>query len=93
VEQTWLTRYPWPSGIVFDRGTEFFGQFAQMIEEDYGITHQGTTTRKHQANSIIQRIHQTLGHIIRTFEVQKSDLLRATKHTTLQATPCQLVFG
>ena len=74
MEQTWLTRYPWPSEIVFDRGTEFFGQFAQMIEEDYAITHQGTTTGNHQANLIIQRIHQTLGHIIRTFEVQKSDL-------------------
>jgi len=45
VEQTWLTRYSWPSEIVFDRGTEFMGQFAQMIEEDYGIIYQGTTTR------------------------------------------------
>jgi len=109
VEQTWLTRYPWPSEIVFDRGTEFMGQFAQMIEEDYGIFCRGTTTRNPQANSIIERIHQTLGNIIRTFEVHESDLtsnspwegilsaamfaLRATYHTTLQATPCQLVFG
>jgi len=23
VEQTWLARYPWPSEIVFDKGTEF----------------------------------------------------------------------
>ncbi len=23
VEQIWLNRYPWPSEIVFDRGTEF----------------------------------------------------------------------
>jgi len=85
------------------------GQFAQMIEEDYGIFCQGTTTRNPQANSIIERIHQTLGIIIRTFEGHESDLtqnspwdgilsaamfaLRATYHTTLQATPCQLVFG
>jgi len=110
VEQTWLTRYLWPSKIVFDRGTEFMGQFAQMIEEDYGIICQGTTTRNPQANSIIERIHQTLGNIIRTFELHESDLtsdspwdgilsaammfaLRATYHTTLQATLTQLVFG
>ncbi len=36
-EQTWLTRYPWPTELIFDRGTEFMGQFAKMIEEDYGI--------------------------------------------------------
>jgi len=29
VEQTWLARYPWQSEIVFDRGTEFMGQFAK----------------------------------------------------------------
>ena len=23
VEQTWLTRYPWPTMITYDRGTEF----------------------------------------------------------------------
>jgi hypothetical protein len=28
VEQTWLTRYPWPNQIVFDRGKEFMGEFA-----------------------------------------------------------------
>jgi len=80
-----------------------------MIEEDYRIICQGIATRNPQANSIIERIHQTLRNIIRTFEVQESDLtqdspwdgilsaamfaLRAAYHTTLQATPCQLVFG
>jgi len=44
------------------------GQFAQMIEEEYGIIHQGLTTRNSQANSIIERINQTLDNIIRTFE-------------------------
>jgi len=108
VEQTWLTRYPWPSEIVFDIGTEFMGRFTKMIEENYGITCWGITTRNPQANAIIERIHQTLGNIIRTFEVHESDLatespwdgilsaaifaLRATYHTTLQATPTELVF-
>jgi hypothetical protein len=98
VEQEWLTRYPWPQELIFDRGTEFMGEFARMIEEYYGVTKRGTTTRNPQANSILGRIHQTLGNIIWTFELHKSDLttedswsgivsaamfaLRATYHTT-----------
>jgi len=85
------------------------GQLSKMIEEDYRITHQGIATCHSQANAIIERIYQTCGNIIRSFEVHESDLtaespwdgilsaaifaLRATYHTTLQATPSQLVFG
>jgi len=109
VEQAWLTRYPWPMELTYDRGTEFMGEFAKMIEDDYGIIRKGTTVRNPQANSVLERVHQTLGNIIRTFEVHTSDMttedswegilsaamfaLRATYHTTLQATPTQLVFG
>ena len=25
VEQTWLSRYPWPTLITYDRGSEFIG--------------------------------------------------------------------
>jgi hypothetical protein len=38
VEQEWLSRYPWPTQITFDRGSEFIGQsFKDMIKDDYGI--------------------------------------------------------
>jgi hypothetical protein len=30
VETTWLSRYPWPQEIVFDRGSEFMKDFASM---------------------------------------------------------------
>ena len=109
VEQAWLTRYPWPSVIVYDNGSEFLREFADMIKDDYGIEKKGTTVRNPQANSILERIHQTLGNILRTFELHKSEMnigdpwdgvlaaamfaLRATYHTTLKATPSQLVFG
>lgn len=110
VEQTWLTRYPWPTIVVFDKGTEFMGDFARMVAKDYGIERKGITVRNPQANAIIERIHQTIGNIIRTFEIQNSNdldeddpwagilsatmfAIRATFHTTLQATPAQLVFG
>ena len=109
LETTWLSRYPWPQEIVYDRGSEFMGEFANMIVDDYGITKRPITVRNPQANSMIERIHQTLGNIIRTFELHKDAeatqeawegilsaamfALRATYHTTTQATPMQLVFG
>mgnify|MGYP000560201289 CR=1 FL=1 len=109
VEQAWLTRYPWPTEITYDKGTEFMGEFATMITNDYGIAKRGATVRNPQANSIIERIHQTIGNIIRTFELYNTELddkdpfgglinaamfaTRATYHTTLKATPMQIVFG
>jgi NADH:ubiquinone oxidoreductase subunit len=110
VEQIWLTRYPWPSTITFDQGKEFMGAFAEMVSHDYGIKRRGITVCNPQANAVIERIHQTIANMIRTFEVQDEPHLdpdnpwagilaatmfavQATYHTTLQATPAQLVFG
>mgnify|MGYP005753024869 CR=1 FL=1 len=106
-ELTWFTRYPWPTKIIFDRGTEFMGEFAKMCKEDYGIKKKPITTRNPQANAVLERIHQTIGNMIRSTQVQNSTeeepwagilaavafATRATYHTTLQATPAQLVFG
>ena len=109
VETTWFTRYPLPEELVYDRGSEFLGEFARMIEEDYGIKKRPTTTRNPRANSILERAHQTLGNMLRTFEIHSDKevteenvngilsaimfAMRATVHTTNQATPMQLVFG
>jgi transposase InsO family protein len=99
VEQTWLTRYPWPQQITYDQGTEFMAEFAQMIEMDYGIKKKPITVRNPQANAIIERIHQTMGNMLRTFVLPQSEIensvesdgilsaimfgLRTTYHTTL----------
>merc|ERR1712122_112198 len=84
------------------------GEFTRMLKEDYGIKKKPITARNPQANSIIERVHQTIGQLIRTMEVQDTDninnpfkgilsavcfAIRTTVHTTLQATPSQLVFG
>jgi transposase InsO family protein len=106
-ETTWFTRYPLPQRITLDRGTEFMAEFAKMVKNDYGLKLKPITTRNPQANAIIERVHQTIGNIIRTFNVQSMDekdpwkgilaatmfAVRATFHTTLQASPMQLVFG
>ena len=34
VEQAWFTRYPWPTQIIFDRGSEFMAKFAQTFTLD-----------------------------------------------------------
>ena len=60
VEQSWLTRYPWPTNIILDRGTEFMGEFKRMIKEDYVIKKRPIIARNPQANAIIERVHQTI---------------------------------
>ena len=79
-----------------------------ILHAGYGITVKPFTSRNLQANSILERVHQTMGNIICTFKVQDMVLynenpwdgilastmfaLRATVHTTTQYTPAQLVF-
>lgn len=109
-EQEWFSRYPWPTQVTFDRGSEFIGQdFKKMIAEDYGIKGKPITVRNPQANAIVERIHQVIANIIRTFELENNYLdeedpwkgilsatafaIRSTLHTTLKKTPGQLVFG
>ena len=109
LETTWLVRYPWPQNVIHDRGSEFMAELHDMLQNDYGCAVNRTTTRNPQANAIVERVHQTIGNMIRTFFVDDVDLdekdpytgilsavafaTRATIHTTLNATPSQLVFG
>ena len=67
------------------------------------------TAHNPQSNAIVERVHQVLGDMLRTFELEEQQLdednpfgrflsacaysVRSTYHTTLQATPAQLVFG
>jgi len=98
VELAWLTRYPLPSKVIVDRGREFFAEFQTMMRHDYDIKVRPITTCNPQANAILERVHQTIGNIIRTFKIQGMVLddvnpwdgilaatmfaLRATVHTT-----------
>jgi len=73
VKLGWLAIHGLLTDLIYDRGTEFMGEFAKMIGEDYRRKHRGATIRIPQANSILERIHQTLGNIIRTFELHDYD--------------------
>jgi len=63
-EQAWLSRYPRPSSIIRDPGTEFKGDFNTALARAgiHGIT---TTVRNAPGNSICERMHQTVGNILR----------------------------
>ena len=80
-----------------------------MARKEYGLKVKKSTTANPQSNAIIERVHQTLGNLLRTFELEEIDLdeedpfsgilaaaafaVRSTYHTTLQATPGQLIYG
>ena len=75
VEQTWLSRCPWPPLITYDRGSEFIGfEFHNMVKTDYGIKCKPITVQNPQANEIVGRVHQVIGNLIRTYELEDNYL-------------------
>jgi transposase InsO family protein len=108
LDDVWLSRYPRPQVIGYDGGGEFKADFAETIK-NYGLSKKITTAYNPQSNGIIERVHQTVADALRTFELEQRELdekdpwtpflqaacfaVRSTYHTTLGATPAQLVFG
>ena len=45
-----------------------------MIKNYYGIKDKPITVRNPQANAIVERIHQVIGNIICTFELENNNL-------------------
>ena len=84
-------------------------EFQALIKDEYSIKAVPISSKNPQANAILERVHQVLGNLIRTFELEELELdednpftgilsavswaIRSMYHTTLQATPGQLVFG
>ena len=107
-DSMWLSRYPRPQECGFDNGSEFKWLFAEMCD-NFGIRKKTSTDYNPQSNAIIERVHQVLGNALRSFELENRELddyqpfepfmsavayaIRSTYHTTLQASPGQLVFG
>ena len=104
----WLARYPRPKEVGMDNGSEFKMEFSDLVE-NYGMTKKPSTAYNPQSNGVIERVHQVLGNALRTFELEERELdthnpwdefltsaayaIRSTHHTTLQASPAQLVYG
>ena len=76
---------------------------------NFGMKEKVSTEYNPQSNSIVERVHQVVGNMIWTFEVEEREMpeenpfepiltavayaIRSTYHTKLQAMPGQLVFG
>ncbi len=74
LEQEWLKRYLWPTQITYDRGSEFIGAEFHAMMKDHGIKRKPIMVRSPQANAICKRMHQVIGNIIRTLELQTNYL-------------------
>ena len=64
--QNWLSRYPWPERCVHDNGGEFIGWEFQKVLENSNIKSVATSTYNPTANSVCERMHQSMGNILRT---------------------------
>lgn len=108
-DQAWLCCYPRPLECIHDNGREFVGIEFQELLQSYGIKSVLTTVHNPQANSVIERVHQVIANLLRSQNLMRQDLstrenqqkilapvtwaFNTTYHTSLQASPAQLVFG
>jgi transposase InsO family protein len=107
-DDVWLSRYPRPQYLGYDNGSEYKKSF-ETLRKNYSLKKKRSLEYNPQSNGIIERVHQVLNDILRTFELEEMELnnddpwseflsaaafaIRSTYHTTLEATPAQLVFG
>jgi hypothetical protein len=108
VNKTWLCRYAWCHHLIFDNESEFKLHFEYLCES-YGITRKPTTVKNPRANGILDCVHQVLGHMLPTAELDMADsvtpndadvfldnvacAIRSTYHTVLKGSPCAAIFG
>ena len=106
-EQEWLRRYPRPSRVIFDEGSEFKNRWLYQLATKWFFKPEPVTVMNPRANAIVERMHRVMGDMLRvqlvthhTNDNPLQDLLsavaygiRATVHGTTLFTPGQLVFS
>jgi hypothetical protein len=108
VNNIWLCRYPRCRYLIYDNGSEFKLHFETLCDS-YGIKRKPTMIKNPQANAICERVHQVLGTMMRTSEidmansVEPADIdtfidnaawaIRSTYHTVFIASPGAAIFG
>ena len=65
---SWISEYPLPMRCIHDNGGEFTSQEFKDLLEYYGIKDVTTTVKNPQANSVIERVHQSMGQMIRSMQ-------------------------
>ncbi len=103
-----MCRYPRCHHLIYNNGSEFELHFEYLCES-YGITRKPTTVKNPQANGILERVHQVLGQMLHTAELNMADSVTSddvdnfldnaawaicsTYHMVLKASPGAAIFG
>ncbi len=72
VNKIWLCRYPRWRYLIYDNGSEFKLHFETLCDS-YGIKRKPTTIKNPQANAICEHVHQVLGTMMHTSELDMAD--------------------
>ncbi len=72
VNKIWLCRYPWCCYLIYDSGLEFKLHFETLCDS-YSIKRKPTTIKNPQANAICEHVHQVLGTLMCTSELDMAD--------------------
>jgi len=108
VNKIWLCRYPRCRYLIYNNESEFKLHF-QTLCDSYSIKRKPTRIKNPQANAICERVHQVLGTMMRTSEIDMANsfepadidtfidnaawAIRSTYHTVLKASPRAAIFG
>ena len=66
-QHAWLARYPWPQRVIHDPGSQFIAEVFKDLLERLSITSAEGTTKNAQSNAVCERMHQTVGNVLRTY--------------------------
>jgi hypothetical protein len=74
VSKIWLCRYPRYHHLIYNNRSEFKLHFEYLCES-YGVTRKPAMVKNPQANGILEHVHQVLGQMLRTAELDMVDLV------------------
>jgi hypothetical protein len=106
-DTNWLCRYPRPTAVGHDNGSEFIGEEFQELLSSYDIKSKPTTVKNPTAQALVERLHLTLGdqlrvsiYLIDDWHEDVNHLLQAcawairtTSPSNSPYNPSQLAFG
>jgi hypothetical protein len=94
--------------LIYNNESEFKLHFKYLCKS-YGIKRKPTTVKNQQANGILEQVHQVLGQMLHTAELDMANLVTpddvdvflsnaawvicSTYHTVLKASPGAAIFG
>lgn len=100
-QNAWLSRYPLPQKVTTDNGRQFVSNQFKNLLEQYNIKQHTIIPYNPTSNSIIERIHGTLGDLLRIYRNKSlenatqlaGNRLRTAFHHNLQTSPMSLALG